>query len=187
MIFDWTEERIKYLHELLYILNPTPTTAEIGRLMGCSKNAVIGKAGRMRRSGHDFPARPNPVKLSGRDTRQNRRDRRKALPQVKALPPLPSEEVARLVPQLVAPEYTEPTKSIVITPKSKIAPKSRQHAPVFVWRQHECCWPIGEPGTRDFRFCDEVTVNGKVYCDDHMEIAYVRVRDRREDAETGHY
>jgi GcrA cell cycle regulator len=45
-----------------------------------------------------------------------------------------------------------------------------------------CCWPIGEPGTENFRFCDADAVPGKPYCAQHAELAYVRVRDRREDA-----
>jgi len=45
-----------------------------------------------------------------------------------------------------------------------------------------CCWPIGEPGTRDFHFCDGRSVPGKPYCEEHAALAYVKVRDRREDA-----
>jgi GcrA cell cycle regulator len=45
-----------------------------------------------------------------------------------------------------------------------------------------CCWPIGEPGTREFHFCDAESVPGKPYCNEHAQLAYVRVRDRREDA-----
>jgi GcrA cell cycle regulator len=45
-----------------------------------------------------------------------------------------------------------------------------------------CCWPIGEPGTKDFRFCDGASEPGKPYCAGHAKLAYVKVRDRREDA-----
>ena len=45
-----------------------------------------------------------------------------------------------------------------------------------------CCWPIGEPGTRSFRFCDAESVPGKPYCSAHAQLAYVKVRDRRDDA-----
>jgi GcrA cell cycle regulator len=45
-----------------------------------------------------------------------------------------------------------------------------------------CCWPIGEPGTSSFRFCDASSVPGKPYCEEHAELAYVRIRDKREDA-----
>jgi GcrA cell cycle regulator len=45
-----------------------------------------------------------------------------------------------------------------------------------------CCWPIGEPGTKSFRFCDDMSVPGKPYCDEHAKLAYVKIRDRKEDA-----
>lgn len=42
-----------------------------------------------------------------------------------------------------------------------------------------CQFPIGE---NPFRFCDTPSEPGKPYCAEHCAIAYVRVRDRREDA-----
>ncbi len=45
-----------------------------------------------------------------------------------------------------------------------------------------CCWPIGEPGTKGFRFCDAEAMPAKPYCAEHAQIAYVKVRDRREEA-----
>jgi GcrA cell cycle regulator len=45
-----------------------------------------------------------------------------------------------------------------------------------------CCWPIGEPGTPDFHFCDGEALSGKPYCAAHAQVAYVKVRDRREEA-----
>jgi GcrA cell cycle regulator len=45
-----------------------------------------------------------------------------------------------------------------------------------------CCWPIGEPGTPEFCFCTGQAMTGKPYCPEHAAVAYVKVRDRREDA-----
>ncbi|MBR0662552.1 GcrA family cell cycle regulator, partial [Neoroseomonas oryzicola] len=45
-----------------------------------------------------------------------------------------------------------------------------------------CCWPIGEPGTSGFRFCGGEPMAGKPYCTEHAALAYVKPRDRREDA-----
>ncbi|MDW8442977.1 MAG: GcrA family cell cycle regulator [Acetobacteraceae bacterium] len=45
-----------------------------------------------------------------------------------------------------------------------------------------CCWPIGDPGSPGFRFCGAPALIGKPYCAEHAAIAYVRVKDRREDA-----
>jgi GcrA cell cycle regulator len=45
-----------------------------------------------------------------------------------------------------------------------------------------CCWPIGEPGTKSFRFCVSDATPNKPYCAEHAQLAYVKVRDRRDEA-----
>jgi GcrA cell cycle regulator len=64
------------------------------------------------------------------------------------------------------------------------APRSAPVRPVLArtTRPAACCWPIGEPGTKDFHFCDGEAMPGKPYCAEHAQIAYVKVRDRREEA-----
>jgi hypothetical protein len=39
-------------------------------------------------------------------------------------------------------------------------------------RFHTCRWPIGDPRSPDFRFCEVVTQPGKSYCARHAAIAY---------------
>jgi len=36
-----------------------------------------------------------------------------------------------------------------------------------------CRWPIGQPRSPDFRFCDAPTVPGRSYCHEHCQKAYV--------------
>ena len=43
-----------------------------------------------------------------------------------------------------------------------------------------CCWPIGEPGTREFHFCGRPSEPAKVYCADHCRVAYVKTRPRED-------
>jgi GcrA cell cycle regulator len=49
-------------------------------------------------------------------------------------------------------------------------------------RARTCCWPLGEPGTVSFRFCGAEAIPGKPYCAEHAAVAYVKMRDRHEDA-----
>jgi GcrA cell cycle regulator len=43
-----------------------------------------------------------------------------------------------------------------------------------------CCWPEGEPGTEEFRFCGKSSIPDKPYCAEHCRRAYVRItRDGR--------
>jgi len=49
-------------------------------------------------------------------------------------------------------------------------------------RRHSqsCCWPLGDPGTKQFHFCGSEPIPGKPYCTEHAQLAYVKLRDRRE-------
>src|ERR1700679_3365613 len=54
---EWAEETIVRLRTLW---DEGLSTAEIGRRLGVSKNAVVGKAHRL-----DLPARPSPIRREG--------------------------------------------------------------------------------------------------------------------------
>jgi GcrA cell cycle regulator len=166
---EWSEETIIRLRELW---SEGHSTAEIGRRLGVSKNAIVGKAHRL-----DLAARPSPIRRGGSGTPTPRRStpRRVAGP---TLPPLTSTTTVPLTAPTVVP--------IVATPKP-VPPTPRVHAiphpaPRSYGRVITCCWPIGEPGTRNFRFCDVESVPGKPYCTDHAQVAYVKIRDKRDDA-----
>jgi hypothetical protein len=35
-----------------------------------------------------------------------------------------------------------------------------------------CCWPIGQPRTPSFRFCEKPNLAGRPYCPEHCRLAY---------------
>ncbi len=47
-------------------------------------------------------------------------------------------------------------------------------------RGPSCCWPLGDPGTPEFHFCGATPLPGKPYCAEHAALAYVKLRDRRD-------
>jgi len=128
------------------------SASEIGRLLGVSKNSVVGKAHRMK-----LKARPSPIK-------------RGSTPQVRrvAVAPMPKpvvrvETVAKQVQERIAAPapVQRPTRA---------AHRGSGQGP-------SCLWPIGDPGDQDFHFCGEPAVAGKPYCDEHCARAYI-VRNR---------
>jgi len=160
------------------------STAEIGRRMGVSKNAVVGKAHRL-----GLPARPSPIRrdASGASTPRPAAPRRivgPTLPSLAATQPAPEDVRAEARPS-VKPPVAEPPAATAATAASPgvsaAAPAVRAVAP-RTSRMAACCWPIGEPGTKSFRFCDDAALPGKPYCGEHAQLAYVKVRDRREEA-----
>lgn len=158
---DWTNEAIDRLRAFWA---EGHSTAEIGRRMGISKNAVVGKAHRL-----DLPARPSPIRRDPTTPRPVATGRRPTLPPLRAaLPAAPRREEPKpaATPVILA---MPPKPSSVVRAFPRASSKS-------------CCWPIGEPGTKGFRFCADPALGGKPYCPAHAALAYVRVKDRREDA-----
>lgn len=163
----WTAEAIERLR---VFWSEGHSTAEIGRRMGVSKNSVVGKAHRLQ-----LPARPSPIRRDPVEGRPATNSRRPTLPPLRVVttapppPAAPRREEARPAAAQSATATTATKPGNILRPFARGAARS-------------CCWPIGEPGTPGFRFCTAEAVNAKPYCGEHAAVAYVRVKDRREDA-----
>jgi GcrA cell cycle regulator len=179
---EWADDTIIRLRELW---SEGHSTAEIGRRLGVSKNAVVGKAHRL-----DLPARPSPIRREGEGPPP-----RASAPRRFAGPTLPPLSSASLSASGSASgggsAASQPGPAAALPPRPPVVLPPRPPAPTRValapaprpyGRIITCCWPIGEPGTRSFRFCDAESMPGKPYCEQHAQLAYVKVRDRREDA-----
>lgn len=156
---DWTDDIIDRLKALWA---EGISTAEIGRRIGVSKNAVVGKAHRL-----SLAARPSPIRRVPAGQAVKRPLVRRVMGPT--LPTLAPPVLEREPPPRPAP----PVASAPVLRTVSRAPGGRLVA---------CCWPIGEPGTKSFSFCDDGSLPGKPYCAAHAALAYVRVRDRREEA-----
>ena len=187
----WDEETIRLLKDLWI---QGLSTAEIGRRLGVSKNAIVGKAHRL-----ELEARPSPIR---RDGAKPTTDRPLPCPRMAGptLPPLASTDVQPIPPSVATQPFQSsssisnirPLRPATVTPPLSVdrasaapaAPRPALPSASFQSRRPapSCCWPIGEPGTRTFRFCDDLSLPGKPYCDEHARLAYVKVRDRKEDA-----
>lgn len=178
----WDDETIRLLRDLWA---QGLSTAEIGRRLGVSKNAIVGKAHRL-----ELDARPSPIRRDSKPAAE----RQVMVPRMAGptLPPLMSTDVQVVAPAPPAPTNVQPLRPVQMVPPRPVAPPTVmtqaprpaiQPAPIQARRSApSCCWPIGEPGTKSFRFCDDMSVPGKPYCDEHAKLAYVKIRDRKEDA-----
>ena len=155
---DWTTEAIDQLRAFWA---EGHSTAEIGRRMGISKNAVVGKAHRL-----NLP--PGPARSAARPRATDRpapgRRSRAACPAARPAAAPPVREAAplrRLEPRPPSPPVVAaPPQAMVVRPFPRASARS-------------CCWPLGEPGTPDFRFCTGNATPGKPYCAEHAAVAYV--------------
>jgi GcrA cell cycle regulator len=173
----WDDETIRLLKDLW---TQGHSTAEIGRRLGVSKNAIVGKAHRL-----ELDARPSPIR---RDVVKAATDRPAPYPRMAGptLPPLASAHSPGVAaPSTANIQPLRPGAVAGLRPAAAVAPVVSRPPPASIQTRRSapsCCWPIGEPGTKTFRFCDDTSMPGKPYCDEHARLAYVKIRDRKDDA-----
>ena len=147
----WNDENVSRLRELWDQGLPT---AQIGKLLGFTKNAVVGKAHRI-----GLERRPSPIRRTA-----VKPDRKKARSPV--VPKLNFESQASLnKSDTNKTEYQQTTSNIKFQPKTTnffaLAPK------------RGCEWPEGHPDEAEFHFCGKERFEDKPYCLDHCAVAYI--------------
>ena len=184
-ITDWSEgDLIPRLRELW---DEGHSTAEIGQRLGVSKNAVVAKAHQLH-----LPSRPSPILRREDGTYCQNPAASNAKKVVgPTLLPLPSKETGGdklqntpLLPaaaSVATPPPRQPVVAVAVA-VSPASPAAQTTRPSRYCRVVPCMWPLGETGTRDFRYCDAISEPGRPYCEDHCKVAFVRFRNRREDA-----
>ena len=157
---DWTPEQIS---ELTRLWGEGLTTAEIGKRLGISKNAVVGKAHRLH-----LPARPSPIKRTV--------PRPQVFRQTATVRPSgPRMAAPRQTSQIAPPTSAQALRALANQPSAK-------RLPMMALNSSTCRWPIGDPGDVEFHFCGENALDGKPYCSAHASIAYVKIKPRTEAA-----
>jgi GcrA cell cycle regulator len=152
---EWNDETIESLRQMW---DEGLSTAEIGRRLGFTKNAIVGKSHRLK-----LTPRSSPIPATGGSNGKPRVVRRKArgaeeLAQARAR----TKSVVELRQQPPAPP--PPTKPTVTPGTAKFG------------RTISCCWPCGEPGKPGFHWCGAPAMTGRPYCEEHCALAYVPVR-----------
>lgn len=148
----WTDERVEQLKKLWETgLSASQIAAELGH---CTRNAVIGKIGRLGLSGRVSGTKPGTV----------RKPRvpcdRKVI--VRRAPSRVSVALAQAVAMEAEPA---PLASAEIIPFA-------QRCSLIDLTDENCHWPVGEPHEADFHFCGGKSLDGVPYCGPHMRLAY---------------
>ena len=161
---SWTPERIGELEKLWA---EGLSTAEIGRRIGVSKNAVVGKAHRL-----GLPGRQSPI-----ESKRLKQTPRSAAPEAQ-----PQEAVAQKA-KPEAPKKPDAKPAVAAEPPRKAA--ARAAAPKQAAKKHSgpsCQWPFGDPRLPGFHFCGAPAVSGKPYCGEHCAAAYNLVSSSQAEA-----
>lgn len=139
----WNDDNVVRLKELWDQGLPT---AQIGKLLGFTKNAVVGKAHRI-----GLERRPSPIRRTA-----VKPDRKKARSPV--MPKLNFEKV-----EIEEKVYTPKIHNFYPSAKNTFVPSAKRG----------CEWPEGHPDEQEFHFCNKERFEEKPYCLDHCAIAYV--------------
>lgn len=123
----------------------------LAKEFGVTKNAVVGRKSRL-----GLPNRISQIRGSSSNFK-GQGGKRKVRAGLETLPPIPA-------PVFVAPLPLLPAVLVRSYPPREVPIRTPS----------ACCWPVGDPGTKAFRFCDDVTLPSKPYCNQHYAIAYVR-------------
>jgi len=147
----WDDSNVAKLRDLWDQGLPT---AQIGKLLGFTKNAVVGKAHRI-----GLERRPSPIRRTA-----VKPDRKKARSPV--MPKLNFEKQELEKNQINTNNFQPSVKNIFISNSKR-----------------GCEWPEGHPDEADFRFCGKDRFEDKPYCLDHCAVAYV-VPEKEENEKT---
>tara|TARA_A100001011_G_scaffold395611_1_gene491128 strand:+ start:2751 stop:3221 length:471 start_codon:yes stop_codon:yes gene_type:complete len=138
----WDENNVTKLRELWDQGLPT---AQIGKLLGFTKNAVVGKAHRI-----GLERRPSPIRRTA-----VKPDRKKARSPV--MPKLNFETMQENSVNQNESSSFQPVVKNLFNSNTK----------------RGCEWPVGHPDETDFHFCNKDRFEDKPYCLDHCAVAYV--------------
>jgi len=138
----WVENNVSKLRDLWDQGLPT---AQIGKLLGFTKNAVVGKAHRI-----GLERRPSPIRRTA-----VKPDRKKA-----RSPVMPKLNFENKQESIVSQKETNVFQPVV---KNLLNTNVRRG----------CEWPKGHPDEIDFHFCGKDRFEDKPYCLDHCAVAYV--------------
>lgn len=158
MASSWDSSTLKKLKSLVA---KGLSTSEIGKKIGVSKNAVVGKLNRL---GWNSKAggitSDEPVKKA-----KDKEVLKKKSIKVKS-------EVKTKVKKIDIPEKPKikPIKRTKeISASQKIIKTALEMASL---KKDQCRWPIGDTDSDDFHFCGKKVFPGKPYCYEHCKCAY---------------
>lgn len=160
---SWNDERVETLKKLWSEgLSASQIASRIG---GVTRNAVIGKVHRLGLSGRAPTSRTSPPRPRPRIAAP----RRPAKPRFAAV-----NNVA------MRPSYHLEAEPYVSTYEELDIPVTERKS-LLDLVESSCRWPVGDPQTPEFHFCNRSKVAGLPYCEFHARRAFQPVQPRRRD------
>ena len=171
----WTDQKIQMLKDMWGHHSASEIADHIG---GLTRNAVIGKAHRLKLSAQklaDTPGTGLQCATGGLGAIKSSRKR----VMLRHLPAVPS-------PTNVSTARVIPTAKDIFRSLEGIGGSLRSEGIAMTKAgDRHCRWPVGDPRSADFRFCGCVAHEGLPYCVDHARVAYQNVSRRTRGGASG--
>ena len=157
----WTDKKIEKLKELW---KEGVSTAEIGKRLDFSKNAIVGKVNRL-----GLEHRTSPIKTS---VKTKKPQDTKSVSSAKATPtaeqPIKKSQSTSSVKTEVRRNITE----VASVSTTKSMHQTSEGVPLIDLTSDRCCWPMDDGASGNFCFCGKKVFKGKPYCLEHCAMAY---------------
>lgn len=164
---DWTEERVATLTKLWADGESASKIAM--KLGGVTRNAVIGKAARLKL----------PTRLGLQRGRHRSRPKSDFVRPAGRHMGVGVSHFERLVlgktVRAGVPGGASNARPLPDTSEELVIPPAERKT-IDDLEPHHCRWPIGDPRSPDFHFCGKGKVQGLPYCEHHVRRAYVTTR-----------
>ena len=142
------------------------STSEIGKRLGMSKNAIVGKLNRLgwnaKAGGANAPV-----------------DKRAEVKKVVSKKTVTKKAETKTTAKKTAPKVTSPKETVKKSDSKLEAKNLAMHQRIIQHslemanlKPNQCRWPIGDPDSEHFHFCGETVFVGKPYCYEHCKQAY---------------
>lgn len=157
------------------------STSEIGKRLGMSKNAVVGKLNRLgwNSKAGGVAAAKNTADAKTTKKTEAKKETVKTQKKTGAVKKIAEKKsmmgakstAAKVVPGKKVSEPKESTKALNknLAMHQRIIQHSLEMANL---KPNQCRWPIGDPDSENFHFCGEQVFVGKPYCYEHCKQAY---------------
>ena len=161
----WTDKKIEQLKELWKEGIPT---AEIGKRLDFSKNAIVGKVNRL-----GLEHRTSPIKSSSKST--------KVQEAVNVADEVKNQSVGvSLDSKVSVKKLTDMENSGKVTTSASKNASEMDGVRLLDLTSDRCCWPIDDGASGCFHFCGKKVFKGKPYCLEHCAMAYTSSSAQRE-------
>ena len=169
------------------------STSEIGKRLGMSKNAIVGKLNRL-----GWNAKAGGAASADIPDVDSKKTAKKPVAKTAAAKKVPAKPVAPVAKKTTAKPSAKKATAHAADVKKTVAKKEVpakktadskttvaaaknmavhqriiQHSLEMAnLKPNQCRWPIGDPDSEDFHFCGETVFVGKPYCYEHCKQAY---------------